>query len=171
MENHQESFAFSKAIMVYGLENPMASGMTTVIFDKGEKIEAVTVDAIKIAYMEAANLPGFKVLLSDGDSWLYEMDKLENLSENQNRENIVKINSLRLGECDFSEGSDAFLKIAELFGESTANGLSSVYRRFKRKNIHFDIHSEQFLKDKKGKIHCVDAVMDKKIYKEILATN
>lgn len=182
MARNTESFAFVEAQMVWGLDNPMASGMTTVIFDKGSRVEGVTVDFIKIDFMKAANLPGFRVCLDAGSSVLYEMDKLSPLTEEEMATLEDKIDEFyfSLGEdapvssglsLTFSENSPEFKKIKELFGANLAKGLQEVFKKHKQKKIHLDLHSDQFLKDNQGNLVCVDAVMDKNIYKEIQATN
>lgn len=181
--NHLESFASSEALQVWGIsEDPLASGMTTLIFDRESRVEGVTVDYIKIDFMKSANLPGFKVSMDAGSSVLYEMDKLFTLTEEEREELEDKIDEFyfSLGDdapvssgmvLSFSENSPEFKKIEELFGANLANGLQAVFKKHKQKKIHLDIHSDQFLKDSQGNLVCVDAVMDKNIYREIQATN
>lgn len=183
MANHLESFASGEAMGIWGIdENPMASGMTTLIFDRDSRVEGITIDYIKIDFMKSAGLPGFRICMDAGSSVLYEMDKLSPLTEEEKEALEDKIDEFyfSLGEdapvssgliLTFFENSPEFKKIEELFGANLANGLQAVFKKHKQKKIHLDIHSDQFLKDSQGNLVCVDAVMDKNIYREIQATN
>lgn len=172
----EESLALSESMMVWGLENPISTGMTTCVFEKSEtQVECVSIDKVKLTFMQNANLPGFEIKLVAEDSYLYEMEKLFPLSEKELFELTEKISELNLSidknNLDFSENSVNLNMIKFLFGEDLANGLKAVYKSNKAKNIYLDITVDQFLKDSTGEIFCVDAVMDKQIYRIIQETN
>ena len=171
----EDSFAFETAMMVYGLENPISTGMTTCVFEYKKGVQAVTVDKIKIDFMKKASLPGFNIEMDLEDSFLYSMDKLYSLSKEEESIILEKVSlfkkSVNLNSLSFSKDSEEYKMILDLFGIELADGLSFVYSKNKSNKIYLDLHEEQFMKDSNGKIFCLDAVMDKQIYKEIQATN
>lgn len=171
----EDSFAFEVSMMVYGLENPIATGMTTCVFVYKKGIQAVSVDKIKIDFMKKAKLPGFKLEMDFEDSFLYSMDKLIPLSKVESEIILNKISNFKSEfygkDLSFQKDSPELERIKILFGEELSNGLLSVYSKYKSNKIYLDLHEDQFMKDSSGKIYCLDAVMDKQIYKEIQETH
>lgn len=171
----EDSLVYEESMSSWGLENPIASGMTTCVFEYKHGVQCVSNDKVKLAYMQAANLPEFELVLMGETSFLYTMEKLLPLTEEEKEkiEESMEEFYFSIGSEDltFDKESNEYKKIVTLFGEGMANGLCSVYKSFKQKQIYLDIHENQFMKDKNGEIFCVDAVMDKKIYNYIQETN
>lgn len=174
-----ESFAFNKSIEIFGLENPIASGMTTCLFRKKDLLEGVSVDFVKKSYMENMNLPLFKVIYSIEEKkrkgvWNYEIQELQPLNKEESEKLSKTIDSFHSDikglKLTFNSNSNEYASAKKHFGETFANALSEVYRKYTDSNIYLDVTIDQFLKFG-NEIICVDAVMDRRIYGEILATN
>ena len=174
-----ESFAFHKSIEIFGLENPIASGMTTCLFRKKDLLEGVSVDFVKKSYMENMNLPSFKILYSMEEKkrkgvWNYQIAEMQPLNKEEAENTSIAIKEFHSDikglKVTFDSNSKEYASAKKHFGETFANALSEVYRKYTDSNIYLDVTIDQFLKFN-NEIICVDAVMDRRIYEEILATN
>lgn len=168
MVEHEISLAYFEAEMVYGLSNPIASGMTTCIYEheNEDKVYGVTVDFVKLNFMKKAKLPGFKIIVESEDSVKYEMDKLNTPSKEDASFLNTKIEKLKLKNNSLTDSTIEFIK--ELFGDMIhIESLKKTVNKVGFKNIYMDISLDQFLSTKSGKIVCVDPIMDMHVYREI----
>lgn len=159
---HEDSFAYSNFFNYY-CEEPDFSGMTSCLKIQGDKVIGVCVDKVKLFYMKQAKLPGFKVIDNIGDADVYEMDLLNPLSESEIDEIKEKVSGLNNRLFRFSQ--DDFNYVLDSFGANTANAIQKTFDKYKK--CYLDITEDQFLKDSKGNIYCVDALMDIDLYEEI----